>query len=30
MHNPFVPETVEGWSLLHQSFRIRWSGLRSL
>jgi peroxiredoxin len=30
MHNPFVPETLEGWSLLHQAFRIRWSGLRSL
>jgi chlorite dismutase len=30
MHNPFVPETLEGWSLLHQAFRLRWSGLRSL
>lgn len=30
MHNPSVPETVEGWSLLHQAFRIRWSGIRSL
>jgi hydrogen peroxide-dependent heme synthase len=30
MHNPFVPETVEGWSLLHQAFRIRWSSLRLL
>src|SRR5689334_10374249 len=30
MHNPFVPETLEGWSLLHQAFRIRWSGLRPL
>jgi hydrogen peroxide-dependent heme synthase len=24
MHNPSVPETLEGWSLLHQMFRIRW------
>jgi peroxiredoxin len=30
MHNPFVPETLEGWSLLHQAFRIRWSSLRLL
>jgi peroxiredoxin len=30
MHNPFVPETLEGWSLLHQAFRIRWSSLRTL
>jgi len=30
MHNPFVPETLEGWSLLHQAFRIRWSSLRGL
>src|SRR5262249_38385913 len=30
MHNPFVPETLEGWSLLHQAFRIRWSGIRTL
>jgi len=30
MHNPFVPETVEGWSLLHQAFRINWRGLRAL
>lgn len=29
-HNPFVPETLEGWSLLHQTFRIRWSALRGL
>ncbi|HKB07156.1 MAG TPA: hydrogen peroxide-dependent heme synthase [Candidatus Polarisedimenticolia bacterium] len=24
MHNPQVPETLEGWSVLHQMFRIRW------
>lgn len=30
MHNPFVPETLEGWSLLHQTFRIRWQDLRRL
>jgi chlorite dismutase len=29
-HNPFVPETLEGWSLLHQTFRIRWTALRAL
>jgi len=30
MHNPSVPETLEGWSLLHQAFRIRWSSIRGL
>jgi hydrogen peroxide-dependent heme synthase len=30
MHNPFVPETLEGWSLLHQAFRIDWRALRAL
>ncbi|MGE5813245.1 MAG: hydrogen peroxide-dependent heme synthase, partial [Acidobacteriota bacterium] len=30
MHNPFVPETLEGWSVLHQIFRVKWSGLRNL
>jgi hydrogen peroxide-dependent heme synthase len=30
VHNPFVPETFEGWSLLHQAFRIRWADLRRL
>ena len=30
MHNPFVPETLEGWSLLHQAFRIDWQALRAL
>jgi hydrogen peroxide-dependent heme synthase len=24
MHDPRVPETLEGWSLLHQMFRVRW------
>jgi chlorite dismutase len=24
VHDPRVPETLEGWSLLHQVFRIRW------
>ena len=24
MHDPEVPETLEGWSVLHQMFRIRW------
>jgi peroxiredoxin len=28
MHNPFVPETLEGWSLLHLLYRIRWDTLR--
>ncbi|MBI2835088.1 MAG: heme-dependent peroxidase [Acidobacteria bacterium] len=27
---PQVPETLEGWSLLHQMFRIRWHGVRNL
>jgi hydrogen peroxide-dependent heme synthase len=30
MHNPLVPETLEGWSVLHQMFRLRWSALRRL
>src|SRR5688572_15781736 len=30
MHNPLVPETLEGWSLLHLMFRLRWNTLRSL
>ncbi len=29
-HNPFVPETLEGWSVLHQMFRVRWPELRRL
>jgi chlorite dismutase len=30
MHDPRVPETLEGWSVLHQLFRIRWTELRRL
>ncbi len=30
MHNPQVPETLEGWSVLHQMFRVRWDRLRPL
>jgi chlorite dismutase len=30
MHNPFVPETLEGWSLLHLMYRVRWDRLRSM
>jgi hydrogen peroxide-dependent heme synthase len=30
MHNPFVPETLEGWSVLHLMYRVRWERLRSL
>jgi peroxiredoxin len=30
MHNPFVPETFEGWSLLHLMFRVRWDKVRGL
>ena len=30
MHNPFVPETLEGWSVLHQMFRMKWSEVRKL
>src|SRR3712207_5501912 len=28
MHNPFVPETLEGWSVLHLMFRIDWARLK--
>jgi chlorite dismutase len=28
MHNPSVPETLEGWSVLHLLYRIRWDRLR--
>jgi chlorite dismutase len=28
MHNPLVPETLEGWSALHHMYRIRWDRLR--
>ena len=27
MHNPFVPETLEGWSVLHLMFRVDWGRL---
>ena len=30
MHNPRVPETLDGWSALHQMFRIRWDSWKSL
>jgi hydrogen peroxide-dependent heme synthase len=29
MHDPRVPETLEGWSVLHQIFRVRWTEWRS-
>jgi len=29
MHNPFVPETLEGWSVLHLMYRVRWDRLRT-
>jgi hydrogen peroxide-dependent heme synthase len=28
-HNPFVPETLEGWSVLHLMYRVRWDRLRA-
>lgn len=28
MHDPRVPETLEGWSVLHQMFRVRWPAWR--
>jgi peroxiredoxin len=30
MRNPSVPETLEGWSILHQMFRVRWSTWKTL
>jgi len=30
MHNPFVPETLDGWSLLHLMYRVRWDRLRDV
>lgn len=27
---PIVPATLDGWSLLHQAFRLRWASLRAL
>jgi hydrogen peroxide-dependent heme synthase len=29
-HNPVVPETLDGWSLLHLMYRVRWDALRRL
>jgi peroxiredoxin len=29
MHNPFVPETLEGWSVLHLMYRVRWDLLKA-
>jgi chlorite dismutase len=28
MHNPFVPESLEGWSVLHLMYRVQWDSLR--
>jgi peroxiredoxin len=28
MHNPLVPETLDGWSVLHLMYRVRWDRLR--
>ena len=28
MHNPLVPETLEGWSVLHLMYRVRWDRIR--
>jgi peroxiredoxin len=28
-HNPFVPETLEGWSVLHLMYRVRWDRVRA-
>jgi chlorite dismutase len=30
MHDPRVPETLEGWSVLHQMYRVRWEPWRAL
>jgi chlorite dismutase len=30
MHHPRVPETLEGWSILHQMFRVRWEAWQAL
>lgn len=30
MTGPIVPATLDGWSLLHQAFRLRWGALRAL
>jgi chlorite dismutase len=30
LRNPSVPETLEGWSVLHQMFRVNWAGIRQM
>ena len=30
MHNPLVPETLEGWSILHLMYRVNWDRVRVL
>ena len=30
MHNPFVPETLEGWSVLHFMYHVDWASLREM
>lgn len=30
MHNPIVPETLEGWSVLHLMYRVRWDRVKAL
>ena len=30
MHNPFVPESLEGWSVLHLMYHVRWDRLRGV
>ena len=30
MHNPLVPETLEGWSVLHLMYRLGWDRVRRL
>ena len=30
MHNPLVPETLEGWSVLHLMYRVRWDRVRTV
>lgn len=30
MHNPFVPETLEGWSVLHLMYRVDWERLKGI
>jgi hydrogen peroxide-dependent heme synthase len=30
MHDPRVPETLEGWAILHQVFRVRWPDWQAL